>query len=75
MDIKSYICMAKNGKDTKQTRHISRRIHFARNGEERILQMTVWCEGGMQPVYTGTNTRREDEFNHGLKYLVVILDN
>ena len=29
---KSAICMANNGKYTKQTRHIARRIHFLRNG-------------------------------------------
>ena len=31
-DIKSTMCMANNVKDTKHTRHISRRMHFARNG-------------------------------------------
>ena len=30
---KSAMCMAKNGKDTKHTRHIARRMHFVRNGE------------------------------------------
>ena len=29
---KSAMCMAKNGKDTKHTRHIARRMHFVRNG-------------------------------------------
>ena len=29
---KSAMCMAKNGKDTKHTRHIARRIYFVRNG-------------------------------------------
>ena len=33
-DIKSASCMANNGKYTKHTRHISRRINFIRNGEE-----------------------------------------
>ena len=33
LDIKSYLCMAKNAKDTKHTRHISRRIQFVINGE------------------------------------------
>ena len=32
LDRKSDICMAKNGKYTKHTIHISRRIHFLRNG-------------------------------------------
>ena len=33
LDIKSAVCMANNGKDAKQTRHISRIIHFVGNGE------------------------------------------
>ena len=32
LDRKSAVCMAKNGKDTKHTRHIARRMHFVRNG-------------------------------------------
>ena len=33
LDSKSAMCMAKNVKDTKHTRHIARRMHFVRNGE------------------------------------------
>ena len=32
LDSKSDMCMSKNGKDTKHTRHIARRMHFVRNG-------------------------------------------
>ena len=32
LDSKSAVCMYNNGKDTKHTRHISRRMHFVRNG-------------------------------------------
>ena len=32
LDSTSAMCMAKNGKDNKHTRHIARRIHFVRNG-------------------------------------------
>ena len=32
LDSKSAMCMSNNGKYTKHTRHISRRIHFVRNG-------------------------------------------
>ena len=28
LDRKSYVCMAKNGKDTNHTRHFSRIVHF-----------------------------------------------
>ena len=34
LDSKSAMCMAKNGKDTKHTRHIARRMHLVRNGEK-----------------------------------------
>ena len=32
LDSKSDMCMEKNGKDTKHTSHITRRIHFVING-------------------------------------------
>ena len=34
LDRKSAMCMAKNGRYTKHTRHIARRMHFVRNGEK-----------------------------------------
>ena len=59
LDIKSDVCMAKNSKDTKHTRHISRIIHFVRNGEECNFHKTVWCEDGLQLAEIGTNNVRE----------------
>ena len=32
LDSKSAVCMANNGKDTKHTSHIARRMHLVRNG-------------------------------------------
>ena len=37
LDSRSAVCMANNGKYTKHTRHIARRVHFVRNGEKCIL--------------------------------------
>ena len=34
LDRKSAICMTKSGKDTKHTRHISKRMHLVINGED-----------------------------------------
>ena len=34
LDGKYALCMAKNGKITKHTIHIARRMHFVRNGEK-----------------------------------------
>ena len=48
LDTKSAVCMTKNGKETKQTRHISRRIHFVIKGEEGYIHKKVWCEGVLQ---------------------------
>ena len=44
----SAICMAKNGKDTKHTRQIARRMHLVRNGEKCNMINIDWCEGGLQ---------------------------
>ena len=44
LDSNSDMCMAKNGKDTKHTRHISRRMNFVRNGENLKMHKNEWCE-------------------------------
>ena len=38
LDSKYAMCVDKNGKDTKHTRHISRRMHFVSNGEKCKMQ-------------------------------------
>ena len=48
------MCMAKNGKDTKYTRHISGRVNFARNGEKCKMHNIKWCEGGLHLAYIET---------------------
>ena len=48
MNRKSAVYMAKNVKDAKQARHISKIMHFIRNGEECNMQNIVCCEGVMQ---------------------------
>ena len=54
LDSKSAICIAENGKDTKHTRHISRRMHFVRKGEKWKMHKIDWCEGGLQLADIGT---------------------
>ena len=44
LDSKSAMCMAKNGKDTKHTRQIARRMHFVRNREKCKMHKIDWCE-------------------------------
>ena len=75
LDSKSTMCMANNGKDTKHTRHITRRIHFVRNGEECRMHKIDWCEGGLQLAYIATKNFVENGLTPRLKYIMVRLDN
>ena len=47
LDSKFAVCMDNNGKDTKHTMHISRRVNFVRNGEKCEMHKIDWCEGGL----------------------------
>ena len=46
--------MAKNGKYTKHTRHIAKRIHFVRNVEKCKMHKIDWFEGGLKLADIGT---------------------
>ena len=63
--------MAKNGKDTKHTRHIARIIHFVRNGEKCKMHKFDWCEGCLQLVYIATRNVGEDDLISRMKYIIV----
>ena len=43
LDSKSAMCMAKNGKDTKHTRHVARKMHFVRHVDECKMHKIEWC--------------------------------
>ena len=67
--------MAKNGKDTKYTRHITRRMHLVRNGKYWNFHKTIWSEGGLKLAFTETKNVREDKLNPILGYDMVTIDN
>ena len=69
------MCMAKNGKDTKHTRHISRRMHFLRNGEKCKMHKIDWCEGSIQLADISTKTIDEHDLTPRMKYIMVRLEN
>ena len=75
LDSKSTMCMANNGKDTKYTRHISRRMHFLRNGEKFKMHKIDWCEGGLQLAGIFTNNVSEPDLTPRMKYIMVRLEN
>ena len=74
-DSKSDMCMAKNGKDTKHTRHTARRMHFVRNGEKCKMHKIDWCEGGLQLSDIGTKNVSETDLTPRNKYIMVRLEN
>ena len=74
LDSKSAMCMANNGKDTKHTRHIERRMHLVRNGEIYKMYKIDWCEEGLQLAEIATNNVGEHDFTKKKKYIMVIVD-
>ena len=74
-DITSALCMDKNSKDTKNTRHITRRMNFVRNGEKCKMQNIYWCEGGLQLEYNNTNNVSEHDLTPRMKYIMVRINN
>ena len=67
--------MAKNGKDTKHTRHISSRIHFVGNPEKCKMQKIDWFEGGLKLADIGTKNVSEPDLKLRMKYIMVRLEN
>ena len=67
--------MAKNGKDTKHTRHIERIMHFVRNGEKCKMHKIDWCEVGLQLSDIGTKNVSEPNLTPRMEYIMVRLDN
>ena len=75
LDSKSAMCIAKNGKNTKHTRHIARRMHLVRNGEKRKMHKIDWCEGGLQLADIGNKNASEPDLTPRMKYIMVRLEN
>ena len=75
LDSKYAICMDKNGKNTKHTRHIARRIHFVRNGEKYKMHKIDWCEVGIQLADITTKNVGEHDLTPRMKYIMIILEN
>ena len=74
LDSKSTVCMANNGKYTKRTSHIARRVHFSRNVEKRTMHKTDWFEGGLQLADIKTKNVGENELNPRMKYIMGRID-
>ena len=67
------MCMAKNGKDTKHTRHIARILDLVRNGEKYKMHKIDWFEGGLQLADIGTKNVSEPDLTPRMKYIMARL--
>ena len=67
--------MAKNGKDTNHTSHISIRINCLENGEKCKMDNIDWCEGGLPLSEIATNNVDENDLNTKMKYIMISIDN
>ena len=75
LDIRSAVCMDNNGKDSKHTRHIFRRVNFVRNCKNCKMHNIDWCEGDIQFSDIVTNNVGDNDLNPRMKYITVRLDN
>ena len=73
LDSKYAMCMAKNDKDTKHTRHIARRMYFVRNGEKFKMHKIDWYEVCLQLADIGTKNVSELDLTPRMKYIMVRL--
>ena len=67
--------MAKNGKDTKNTRHITRLVHFVRKCEKYKFKNIYCYEGGLKLGDIETKNVGENDLNPRMKYIMVRIDN
>ena len=75
LDSKSYVFIDKNGKGTKHTIHIARRMHLVRNNEKCNIHKIDWFEGGLQLADISTNNVGEHDLTPIIKYIMVRLEN
>ena len=66
--------MANNGKVSKHTRHIGRRMHFIRNGKKFKMHKIDWFEGVLQLAGIGTKNVGERVLTPKMKYIMVRLE-
>ena len=63
------MCVAKNGKDNKHTRHIARRMHFVRNGDKCKMHNIYWCKWGLQLADIGAKNVSKPDLTPRMKYI------
>ena len=75
LDSKSAVCIDNNGKDTKQTRNIYRRVNFVINDEKFKMHKIIWCKEGLKLADIATDHDGENDLNTRINYFMVGLYN
>jgi len=71
LDSKSAIAMGKSFKDTKHTRHIARRFHYVREGEQQGRFKIQYIDNSLQFSDIGTKNTTIDDLESRMKFLMV----
>ena len=69
------MCVDKNGRYNKHTRHIARRMHFVSNVEKCKMHKIDWCGVVLQLADIGTKNVSEPDRTPRMKYIMVRLEN
>ena len=75
LDSRSAVCMDKNGKQTKHTRHIARRVYILSNSEKCKYYNIDWCGGGLKQADIVTENIGENDLYPRMKYIMVRIEN
>ena len=68
------VCKYNNIKDTKNTRHIYRRVYLVRNNEKFKVHKIDWCEGDLKLSDIENRNVGENNLNTRIKYIMVRID-
>ena len=71
LDSKYTMFMSKIGKDTKHTRHISRRVYVVRNGENCKMHKIDWFVGGLKLADISTKNVGDHDLTPRMKYIMM----
>ena len=71
LDSKSAIAIGKSFKDTKHTRHIARRFHYVREGEQQGRFKIQYIDNSLQFSDIGTKNTTIDDLESRMKFLMV----
>ena len=71
LDIKYAMCMSKNSKDNKHTRHIVRKMRCLRNGKKFKMHKIDRCEVSLKFSNIADTNVGEPDVTPGKKYIMV----